>query len=494
MTTSSTEWFSGSKTGLRQVARRRGSAFILNELYSNCVDAGSGAVDITATLVEGRAQVEITVTDDGDGFARLADAWTLFGESTRKTDADKSGRFGLGDKLVLAVCDEAEIQTMTGTVRFDYEGRHESPRRKREKGTRFHGIVPMTRAEFPELESAVRRLIVPGNVAVRFNGVMLDGRMPIRKLDELLSTEIASKDDPERVLRRTRRAASIHVYEPLVAGSGWLYELGIPVVETGDAYDVDIRQKIPLNLDRDNVLPSFLREVRVAVVNAMVDMITPEHASLPMAREALSDKRISDEAVRAIVRAQHGEKAAIRSPSDPESASNSTAHGYTVVSGGSHSAAEWAQIRRAEAMPTTIALYPTHPENKVPAVYLDDVSAGMRRVAHFVREIAPLVLDGNPRVTVHFLDNPTTSTAADWNGGDSPTPTLRFNVGNLGRAWFEHGISDDVLALVIHEFGHYVEGNHLDSNFHEALCEIAANVTRLALTRPELFATVRGAS
>jgi len=45
--------------------------------------------------------------------------------------------------------------------------------------------------------------------------------------------------------------------------------MGIPVVETGDRWHYDIGQKVPLTLDRENVPPGFLRQVRVAVFNRM---------------------------------------------------------------------------------------------------------------------------------------------------------------------------------------------------------------------------------
>jgi hypothetical protein len=37
----------------------------------------------------------------------LSHAFTLFAESVKKGDAEKRGRFNLGEKLVLALCDEA---------------------------------------------------------------------------------------------------------------------------------------------------------------------------------------------------------------------------------------------------------------------------------------------------------------------------------------------------------------------------------------------------
>ena len=38
--------------------------------------------------------------------------------------------------------------------------------------------------------------------------------------------------------------------------------MGLPIVETGDKWHVNVGQKIPLNRDRNNVKPTFLRTVR----------------------------------------------------------------------------------------------------------------------------------------------------------------------------------------------------------------------------------------
>ena len=41
--------------------------------------------------------------------------------------------------------------------------------------------------------------------------------------------------------------------------------------------------------------------------------------------------------------------------------------------------------------------------------------------------------------------------------------------------------------LLIHEFGHAVEANHLSDKYHAALTLIGAKLARLAVERPEVF-------
>jgi hypothetical protein len=62
---------------------------------------------------------------------------------------------------------------------------------------------------------------------------------------------------------------------------------------------------------------------------------------------------------------------------------------------------------------------------------------------------------------------------------------LDFNVGRLGWHWFEQGITPDVDALLIHEFGHEYCGDHLSSDYYDALCDIGAKLKQLAMKSPD---------
>ena len=39
-------------------------------------------------------------------------------------------------------------------------------------------------------------------------------------------------------------------------------------------------------------------------------------------------------------------------------------------------------------------------------------------------------------------------------------------------AFFERGITDDVNELLIHEYGHHYEGDHLSEDYYKALCRV----------------------
>ena len=257
----------------------------------------------------------VTVEDDDpDGFASLDQAWTLFAESGKKASVEKRGRFNLGEKLVLALCEEAEIVSTTGGVRFDQHGRHRL-RGRRERGTIFTGKFKLSGDDLTDCCNAMRRLLPPTGIETTFNGVLLQVRTPFAEFDASLRTEIA---DENGNLRPSIRKTCVRLFRPDEGETATLYEMGIPVVDTGDAFHVDVQQKIPLGLDRDSVPPAYLKSIRALVLNATHAELSPKHATSVWVREALGTRDVSTEAVKSAVAIRFGAKAVTYDPSDPE--------------------------------------------------------------------------------------------------------------------------------------------------------------------------------
>ena len=112
-----------------------------------------------------------------------------------------------------------------------------------------------------------------------------------------------------------------------------LYEMGLPIVETGDKWHINVGQKIPLNRDRNNVTPAYLRSVRTLVVNEMNERLTTEDANELWVRRATSDPACSKEATWRVMNLRFGEKRAAYDPTDPESNKNWVAQGGTRCAG-----------------------------------------------------------------------------------------------------------------------------------------------------------------
>jgi hypothetical protein len=479
------KWFEVDTVGLRKLIEEKGPVAGLVELIQNGWDQDVTRVDVIVQLLPGRPAARVIVEDDDPkGFTDLDHAYTLFAESMKKGNPDQRGRFNMGEKLALSLCYEATISSTTGTVRFDADGRHRS-RLARESGSRFDGIMRMTRDQYEPLEEAVLSLIPPTGIVTTFNGRRLRERKPLKEIRVALPTEIA---DDEGVLRKTTRQTTVRVYESR-DGIGRLYEMGIPVVATGDKYDIDIAQKVPLGFNRDNVPPAYLRLVRTCVLNAMHAYLTEEDANTPWVREAASDSRCSDDAITSIVTKRFGDYRVSFDPGDPEGTKLAASEGFTVVHGGAMSAGEWANARRAQAIfsagqvtpsPRVLAIAGGDDSHIIPE---DRYSPSMQRLADYAREAGQRLL-GMP-IHVRLVN------ARNWTPEHSARPiAATFGNGVLTLNVPRIAITNRkaVNKLLIHEFAHHFAADHLSEDYHDALCRLGADFTELAIESPEFIA------
>ncbi|BCB21934.1 hypothetical protein [Bosea sp. ANAM02] len=472
------QWFDVDRAGLGKLLERRGKSFVGAELLQNAWDAeGVTRVEFSAEPVKGRPLVDLVVKDDSPhGFHNLAHSFTLFSESVKKSNASLRGRFNLGEKLVLALCESATIASTTGTIAFNADGRASFPRRKTEAGTEFRAQIRMTRDELTEMLAFVRGFIPPAKVQTLINGEHLFQRQSLRGFQTTLPTELA---DENGVLRRSARRCSVNVYVPLPGQPARIYELGIPIVETGDLFDVDIGQKVPLSLERDSVTPAYLRDVRAAVLSHTSDLVPKAEAAAPWINDAIEDEGVSSTAVADVLKARYGEKMVSYDPSDREANDRAVALGYAVIHGGAFSGQAWTQIRAAGVQPAG-RVTPT------PKPFSDDGepaklavrTPAMDAFAEFCKTMARELLDAEISVTFYKRFN----AAAAYAPG-----SLYFCMSALGEEFFEGPLNRRQLDLLIHEFGHHREANHLSRNFSDALSEIGARTALLAIERPHLF-------
>ena len=476
-------WFEIDKVGLSKLVADRGKIFILHELLQNAFDE-DGVTGILVTLVPepGSAKATLTVQDDSPtGFRRISDAWTLFAESYKKADARKRGRFNLGEKLVLALCDWAQIKTTTGTVAFSDEGRATS-RAKIDKGTIFTAGIRITREELAEIDREIDKVIVPPGIKVTFNGRELPHRECILEFEATLPTLLA---DAEGVLRRSERKTLVKICQPLPNEVASIYEMGIPVVETGDTYHVDVQQKVPLNADRDNVPPSYLKTLRVEVLNRTSHLMTAERAASVEAQAATADPRCSMAAISVVIDKRFGEKRFIWDPSDKEANNALVAKGYTPIMGGSLNAGQWKNVKDAKLAEPAGVLHPSdkpYSEGGRPENLVDKWTPGMEKVTVFMGRLAQELL--GRMISCTIVREPTIFWAANYGPG-----RFTLNLGRLGHKFFdEFPVNiEAVIDLAIHEFGHEYSGNHLSEDYYNALTKLGAKCAMLALRSPKLF-------
>jgi hypothetical protein len=470
-------WFEVDKEGLAKILERKGKEFALFELIQNAWDEPSVSKVSVSLEYHGRNKARLIVEDDApEGFRDLTHAFTLFADSAKKANPEQRGRFNFGEKLVLAISDEVTIRTTKGGLRFDKDGRH-TLRSTQPTGSRIECLIRMDEGECKSVEAQIQKLIPPLGIVTAFNGRQLESRAVAGEFTAELRTELAG---PDGLLRRVDRETTVRLHDLLPGETASIYEMGIPVVETGDKWHYDIAQKVPLTMDRENVQPAFLGQVRLAVFNRTHERLVTDDMNSEWVEMAAASPNCSGEAMESYLAKRFGEKRVSFDPSDVEANKLAVSQGFTVVHGGMMSAATWKNAKQANAILPAGQVTPgpkvwTGEDNPSAAVFRDWIpeskwTAGMRQIADFAQTMAENVL--NRKISVKYCATPHHLGAASY----GPSGDLVFNKLRLGSEWFERGITEDVVQLLVHEFGHQFSADHLSSEYHEALCRIGARL------------------
>lgn len=471
--------FEVSYEGLAKLLERKGLEWLIYEPIQNAWDTKTETVDVSLTPVPRKPFVTLEVQDDDpDGFRDLSHAWTLFAESFKKNDPKLRGRFNIGEKLLmsfaLAYGGKVTISTTKGTVFFTPDKGRTMGRKKTEVGSRVTASLRLTRGQLNEVQDAVGRLIPP--IPTVFNGKQLEGRVEVGRIEEIkLPTELA---DEAGILRRWTRSTTITIHKCNPDEVGWLYEMGIPVVETGDKWHANIHQKIPLNLERDNVTPSYLKSIRVAVLNEMHARIDQDESTDHWVWEATSDKNCSPEAVERILDLRFTRKRVAYDPFDTEANKRAVSKGFVVVHGASMTKGQWSNAKDngfiKPAGHVTPTPKPFSPDgNPLRHVPVEKWTPELWNIRNYARRMAKLLLDREIKVV--FANDPHWM-KFDAAYGDS---CLYLNYRKLGKRWFSIDTASEkerVQELLLHEFAHEHEKDHLSARFADSIAKLGARL------------------
>lgn len=483
-----TSWFGVDRRGLSKLLDKRDRSFILYEV--GCQNAwdedGVTQVDITLEPVPGKPRARFTVVDDApDGFDNLSHAWTLFAESYKKGSPTKRGFMNLGEKLALSLAIEARIITTTGGVRFNADESRSTLRKTREAGSEVSMLLKLTRAQCGEIEAAARLVIPPRGITTTFNGKVLPSPEPLTSFEATLRTQ---KSDEDGNMTPTRRKTLVEVFEPLTDEGGWIYEMGIPVVRTGDTWSVNVHQKVPLNMNRDNVTPAYLRDLRTLVVNHMADRLTEDDAAESWVKDATASKDIDADAYAQIMDKRFGKDRVMFDPSDPEAGMDAVSRGYTLVYGNQLSGGERDNMRRfrdegKDAFRPAGRVFPSAKPysddpnaDPVTVVPESDWTDRQAQVIRYAKHAYKVLVGSELHVTLVATRNSFGAAYRNYQ--------LDLNRTRLGKRWFED-TSPEGLArvndLLIHEFAHHGGVHHLEHRFHEACTRLGAKMVQAAL-------------
>ena len=456
-------WFEVDREGLRELQEGKPKDYILRELVQNAWDENITICEVFLSWKDGMAS--ITVTDDSpEGFRDLSHAYTLFAPTYKRSEPEKRGRFNLGEKQILSICDEAFITTTKGSIIFTAEGRKES-KSCRKVGSLIQVFVKMTEEEYKDIYSIIKTYLPPANIKFTVNHKDYSHHTPDFCFEAILPTEF----EEDGIFHKTKRKTVIDLHK---SDKPLLYEMGIPVTPIDSKYSIDIQQKVPLSTDRDTVPSSYLKALYAEVLNHTFEYLQEDKSSEVWVREATASKKISDVAVRKVIEKRYGDKVVVANPRDRNSIDEAISQGYKVIHGRELSKDEWQNVKKAKTVKSSSDLFPTNTTGATPVEPTPD----MFKYAKLAKKVARRSF--GIEIEVKF---------AEWIGvaAQYGNRTLTLNLKVVPKEFFE-SFSIALLDLTIHELSHEA-GNHTQYTYHQACTRLGAELTMIALKEPEFF-------
>ena len=386
------------------------------------------------------------------------------------------------------MCEAASIITTTGSVYFDSKNGRYPGRKKLERGSKVYVVIKMTKDQYFECINYCNSILIPENIKFSVwhesGGVEKNYRKPHVSFVTKLPTELMDGESMRKTSRET--VVDVHVIE--AGDTAYIYEMGIPVVEIDCAYNVNVQQKIPLNMDRDNVDPKYLKEIYAEVLNHTFEEIKSEQSSDLWVRSAGQSERIDKEAVKDIFVKRYG-KAVIANPFDKKSIDRAITEGYRVIHSSELSGIELDIARAFGAIRTSSEEFPVTVTTSTTVKPTED----MQKVANFCKLVYNefVVKDkSKAELRVEFIESDATC-GADF---EREEPRLRFNLTNCPKDFFDLFkwkpnwlvMKKELLDLIIHELAHEY-GTHYEKPYLDGITRIGAELTMKALGEPEYF-------
>lgn len=459
-------WFDVDVEGLKALQKGKSKTFVIRELIQNAWDENIKNCELELSL-SGR-NIKIIVKDDSlEGFKNLRDAYTLFGDTSKRKNVSQRGRFNFGEKQLISICERAIIKTTKGTVSFGKNGRDESDE-KIKRGTIVEVEIEGSKEDLDLMIDYSKQLLIPSKIKFYVNNNRIKSKKPFKSFETILQTEI--QDD--NFLKRTKRKTQVNLIKEEETK---LYEMGIPIMEIDCDYSIDVQQKVPLSFDRDSVNQTFIKELYVQVLNNVYEEIGEDNSSMSWIRSAMSGKGVISEAIDKILHNRYGDKFVVANPFDSNSVDEAIAHGYKVIQGAEMSKEEWANVKEYNLMESSSDLFGTDFSN-APTVNPD---AKQLKVAELSKKIAKELM--NIEIGVSFVKGGYNMVVAQYGNR-----CLTFNVSKLNNGFFDVPVSQRTLDLILHELGHEA-GNHTEESYHKLIIELGAKLTLLALNKPKFF-------
>ena len=255
-------------------------------------------------------------------------------------------------------------------------------------------------------------------------------------------------------------------------------------METGDVFHYDVRQRVPLPINRNNVHPAYLKRLRGAVLDATADLLTPEQAANKGITDGISTAK--PETRVAVINARFGEKRFV-TDFNREAGGELFAEGHTPVLPNAFDSDTWKALKAAKAIHSANQLRPKHYVDPIPLPE-ERITPAMRKFRQFAELLCQLTLNKSI-ASWNWSNNPAAANAASCGPHGDDAIDLAVNVGALGPAWFSDQPATCArnIDLIIHELGHHAGAMDCTREHANEMTRIAATLAVLMLTRPALF-------
>lgn len=460
--------FEVSTEGMRELQSGREPWQLAKELVSNAWDETTTLCEVSIKSIAPR-KARLVVYDDGGGFTSIADAWTLMGHTPKRLNPTVRGRFNIGEKEILSIAVSATIYTSGKIITFPKTGgRQVRSNPKPFTGTKVDCILPWGNRQVEAIADKLKTLLPPEGIKYTVNNETVPYKKPDQIIEATLDTVL--QDRINEPMRATRRKTTLELYP---AETGMLYEMGIPIQPIECPFLVNVMQKVPMPPNRDVVRDSYLQDIYSTVLNATAE--TLEEVSATWVRLGVEDKDIQPDTVKTVMEKRYGDKVALWS-TDQRANERALEAGYELVHGRTLSSTE-RETMQSVGLAHASDIFPTN-WGDAETIPESEWTDGMRQVVAYAKRLSKELL--GYAVSVSMYKMPKSQTGADFGNG-----ILRFNVGRLGKAWFDK-ISPRTTSLLLHEFAH-TNGNGHNWEYQKHLEELAGKAVHLALEKPEIF-------
>lgn len=417
------------------------------DMVQNCVDEKS-VTNFSFHIEKIGEHWMVKIKDDGNGFMRISDTFTLFGDSYKRSSPELNGMFNAGEKQFIAPSIKAEVLTKDQKILFPSTGgRIETTLPNQHKGTEVTALFDWSDEEVQDIVHALHQVIVKERQNFTVNGEVVEKRKPIKTFKAKLDTLILNEKG--QLVPRSREC-KVELYEKKNTDA-WIFSIGIPVCELKDEmqWDVNIKQRVPVPPTRDVIGKGYSDKLYRVIVEKSIDMIDEDTASDGFINIAMktTSKKISSQI---LIKKYGTDQVMIESKTDSVANERAEKAGYHLVRSGELNQEIRDNLKEHELIDYAGQKFATSAFEFARTV---EPTEDMTKFAKICELVAQDVI--NKKIDVYFVTTSKTTEVAQYGSGN-----LIWNVRTCGGKKAFVGFSAYMIGVLVHELAHDKFGNN----------------------------------